>query len=344
MAQREGACKVVRFGGDLGAMLRAFGPGSGGKIIDASREEIPAKASWIDLEEPTEAEEALVEKCLGIDIPTQAELGEIEPSSRLYERDGALFMTISALTGVTEGEPTTVPIGFVLAKDRLVTIRYATPKPVLAFLGHAQREPGLVKDGPTALLRLLDALVDRLADELEVAAAEMESISAAVFARKLEARRIKADELTQRLTQVGRAQTLVARARYSAVTTGRMLSFLQGSGIWSDSRHHGLRDHLESIAVDTRALTEHASFLTDSLTFLLDATLGLISIEQNAAMKLFSWVAAVFLPPSVVAGFFGMNFHYFPALAWPPGSHAGLALMVLSAILPYAYFKWRRWI
>ncbi|MEO6432362.1 MAG: magnesium transporter CorA family protein [Sphingomicrobium sp.] len=325
-------------------MLRVFGPGCGGKIIDATREKIPAKASWIDLEEPTEAEEALVERCLGIDIPTHAELAEIEPSSRLYERDGALFMTISALTGVTEGEPTTVPIGFVLAGKRLVTVRHATPKPILAFLDHAQREPDLVKDGPTALLRLLDALVDRLADELEVAAAEMEVISTSVFARKLEARRIKADELTQRLTQVGRTQTLVARARYSAVTTGRMLSFLLGSGMWSEGKHRAQRNHLESIAVDARALTEHASFLTDSLTFLLDATLGLISIEQNAAMKLFSWVAAVFLPPSVVAGFFGMNFHYFPALAWAPGSHAGLIIMIGSAILPYAYFKWRRWI
>ena len=146
------------------------------------------------------------------------------------------------------------------------------------------------------------------------------------------------------MTQVGRAQTLVARARYSAVTTGRVLSFLLGSGVWADTKHSGLRDHLESIAVDARALSEHASFLTDSLTFLLDATLGLISIEQNAAMKLFSWVAAVFLPPSVVAGFFGMNFHLFPALNWDLGSHAGLLIMIASAVLPYAYFKWRRWI
>lgn len=325
-------------------MLRAFGPGAGGKIIDAAREKIPAKATWIDLEEATPAEEALVERCLGIGIPTQSELAEIEPSSRLYERDGALFMTLSALTGVTEGEPTTVPIGFVLAGNRLVTIRYATPKPVLAFLDHARREPTLVKDGPTALLRLLDALVDRLADELEVAAAEIDEISSAVFAKKLEARRINADELTARLTHVGRIQTLVARARYSAVTTGRVLSFLLGSGIWNDGKGRALRDHLESIAVDTRALTEHASFLTDSLTFLLDATLGLISIEQNAAMKLFSWVAAVFLPPTLIAGIYGMNFDYFPELQWHNGYYLSLALMLASAVLPYAYFKWRRWI
>lgn len=324
-------------------MLRAFGP-AGGKIIDAERDKIPANASWIDLEEPTAAEEALVERSLKIDVPTQAELAEIEPSSRLYERDGTLFMTISALTGVTEGEPTTVPIGFVLSGNKLVTLRYATPKPVLAFLSHAERESAVVKDGPTALLRLLDALVDRLADELEVAAAEMEAISGRVFSRNLEARRIPAEKLTALLTHVGRTQTLVARARYSAVTTGRMMSFLGGSGIWSDAANKARLAHLESLSADARALSEHASFLTDSLTFLLDATLGLISVEQNAAMKLFSWVAAVFLPPSVVAGFFGMNFHVFPALAWPMGSHAGLAIMIGSGILPYAYFKWRRWI
>lgn len=330
--------------GDLLAMLRAFGPGSGGKIIDPSREKIPAKATWIDLEEPTEAEEALVERCLGVDVPTHAELAEIEPSSRLFEREGSLFMTISALTGVTEGEPTTVPIGFVLSQDRLVTVRYATPKPVLAFLGHAQREPNLVKDGPTALVRLLDALIDRLADELEVAASEIDAISSLVFARDIDARRIPAEKLTALLTRIGKAQTLVARARYSAVTTSRMLSFLSGSGIWSGAKHRARIDHLASLSSDTRALTEHASFLTDNLTFLLDATLGLISIEQNAAMKLFSWAAIIFLPPTLIAGIYGMNFDYFPELKWHYGYYISLGLMLASAILPYAYFKWRRWI
>ena len=325
-------------------MLRAYGPTSKGHWIDPAKQKIPDDATWIDLENPTQEEEALVENCLGLDIPTQAELAEIEPSSRLYEREGSLFMTISALTGVTEGEPTTVPIGFVLSANRLVTVRYATPKPVLAFLGHAQREPSLVKDGPTVLLRLLDALIDRLADELEEAAAEMQRISALIFARDIEARRIPVEKLTSLLTRIGRAQTLVARARYSAVTTTRMLTFLSGSDRVVGAKEHAHWSHLSTLAADTRALTENCSFLTDNLTFLLDASLGLISIEQNAAMKLFSWAAVVFLPPTLIAGIYGMNFDYFPELDWHYGYFIALGLMLASAILPYLYFRWRRWI
>jgi len=141
-------------------MLRAYGPDCDGRTLNAEIEKIPDEATWIDLEEPTKEEERLVERCIGVNVPTQAEMAEIEPSSRLYERNGALYMTISALRGVDEAHPTTTPIGFVLAQNRLVTIRYATPKPVRTFENHARREPDLVRDGPTALIRLLDAIID----------------------------------------------------------------------------------------------------------------------------------------------------------------------------------------
>ena len=120
-------------------MLRTYGPDCDGRIIDAKTERIPDAAAWIDLEEPTREEEKLVEQCIGVNVPTQAEMAEIEPSSRLYERNGALYMTVSALRGVDEHLPTTTPIGFVLAGNRLVTIRYATPKPIRTFENHARR-------------------------------------------------------------------------------------------------------------------------------------------------------------------------------------------------------------
>ena len=148
-------------------MLRVYGTGCEGQLIDAKVERIPDEASWIDLEEPTHEEEKLVERCIGVNVPTQAEMAEIEPSSRLYEKNGTLYMTVSALRGVEEHLPSTTPIGFVLAGNRLVTIRYATPKPIRTFESHARREPDLVRDGPTALVRLIDAIVDRLADEID---------------------------------------------------------------------------------------------------------------------------------------------------------------------------------
>jgi magnesium transporter len=325
-------------------MLRTYGPGCDGEIIEPDSKKIPDGATWIDLDMPTPAEEDLVERCVKLDIPTQAEMAEIEPSSRLYERDGALYMTVSALRGVIEHHPTTTPIGFVLTPDRLVTVRYATPKPVASFIDHVRREPALARDATTVLVRMLDAIIDRLADELERLGADLEELSSQVFQSRIEERRIPAARLTALLTSIGREQTLLATIRYSAVSTSRMLSFLAGSKRLHEDQHQDLRHHLASMSNDVTSLAEHASFLAENLTFLLDASLGLISIEQNAAMKLFSWAAVVFLPPTLIAGIFGMNFHYIPELGSRNGFAISLGLMLASAVGPYLYFRRRGWI
>ena len=325
-------------------MLRSYGPGCDGSIVDAKNDRIPDGATGVDLEEPTREEEALVERCIHLNVPTQTEMAEIEPSSRLYERGGALYMTVSVLSGVVDGEPTTTPIGFVLADNRLVTIRYGTPKPVRVFSDHVRREPELARDAPTVLVRLLDAIIDRLADELEVLGGEIEHISAHIFHRKMDERRIPAARLTALLTRIGRAQTLLAKSRYSAVSMIRMLSFLSATSRFHEESERDVGNHLASLSADATSLSEHASFLSDNLTFLLDASLGLISIEQNAAMKLFSWAAVVFLPPTLIAGIFGMNFRFMPELSWHYGYPLSLAVMLASAIGPYLYFKVRGWI
>ena len=325
-------------------MLRIYGPGCDGSFVDAKIQKIPDEASWIDLEEPTRDEEELVERCIRVDVPTMDEMAEIEPSSRLYEQNGALYMTVSVLRGVDEDSPTTTPIGFVLAGNRLVTIRYATPKPIRTFENHARRDPELVRDGPTALIRLLDAIIDRLADEIERVSTTMEELSREIFQNSTQDRRIPVRKLTALLSRIGRVQTLLTKIRYSAVTTLRMLSFLGGSSRMHAQEHQEMRHHVSSLATDVTSLSEHASYLIDSLTFLLDASLGLISIEQNAAMKLFSWAAVVLLPPTLIAGIFGMNFHYIPELSWRYGFPLSLALMVATAIGPFLYFKRRGWI
>jgi magnesium transporter len=248
------------------------------------------------------------------------------------------------LYGVQDGDPTTTPISFVLTDNRLVTVRYATPKPVRAFAEHARRDPSLVKDAPTVLVRMLDAIIDRLADELENVSGEIEEISTNIFNKDMNQRRIPVARLTALLTRIGRTQTLLAKIRYSAVSTMRMLSFLSGSPRVHEEANAELRHHLASLTTDSTSLGEHASYLSDNLQFLLDASLGLISIEQNAAMKLFSWAAVVFLPPTLIAGIYGMNFHYFPELDWHFGYAISLGLMFASAVGPYLYFKWRGWI
>jgi magnesium transporter len=325
-------------------MLRAYGPGCDGSIVNASAQAIPDNATWIDLEEPTKEEEALVERCIQLNVPTHDEMSEIEPSSRLYERNGALYMTVSVLYGVVDGTPSTTPIGFVLSDNRLVTVRYATPKPVRAFEEHVRREPELARDASTVLVRLLDAIIDRLADELEGLSTELERISSHIFQGDLEDRRIPAARLTALLTRIGRAQTLLNKSRYSALSMTRLLSFLLGTHRMHEAANQEVRNHLDSLSTDINALSEHANFLTGNLQFLLDASLGLISIEQNAAMKLFSWAAIIFLPPTLVAGIYGMNFDHMPELHWLMGYPWALALIVATGILPYLYFKRRGWI
>src|SRR5438067_7982404 len=240
---------------DQARMLRTYGPGCDGSVVDSNLQKIPDEATWIDLEEPTHEEEELVERCIRVDVPTQAEMAEIEPSSRLYEKDGALYMTISALRGVDEEHPSTTPIGFVLAENRLVTIRYATPKPIRTFESHARRDPELVRDGGTALVRLLDATIDRLADEIERVSATMDELSQEIFQSRQDERRIPARKLTILLTRIGRVQTLLTKIRYSSVTTLRMLSFLGGSNRIHADEQKEVRHHVASLATDVTSLS-----------------------------------------------------------------------------------------
>ena len=196
----------------------------------------------------------------------------------------------------------------------------------------------------TVLVRLLDSIIDRLADELEGSGAEIEAISNRIFRREMDERRIPAARLTAMLTRIGRAQSLLAKIRETAVSTSRLLSFLGGSAPINEDANAAERKHLASLTTDVASLIDHSGFLADNLIFLLDAALGLISVEQNAGMKLFSWVALVFLPPTLIAGIFGMNFEYMPELKWPHGYPLSLALMAASAVLPLWYFKRRGWI
>jgi magnesium transporter len=297
----------------------------------------------MDLNQPTDDEEKLVEALVGHNIPTQQELSEIEPSSRLFERDGALYMTLSALRGVTEGAPTSTPIGFVLAENRLVTVRYASPTPIVAFAKHVRREPEIARNAMSVLVRLLDAIIDRLADELESSGSEIERISGHIFNKEPDDRRIPAARLTALLTRIGRAQSLLAKIRETAVSTARLLSFL-GANFPSAPKGAAGRAHVASLMNDITSLIDHSGFLADNLTFLLDAALGLISVEQNAAMKLFSWSALIFLPPTLIAGIYGMNFQHMPELNWLYGYPMAISLIVASAVLPMWFLKRRGWI
>ena len=325
-------------------MLRIFGPDCTPNPVDAGQlSTLPASAIWVDLFEPTPEEEALAEKLLGTNIPTREELSEIEPSSRFYQRQGITFLNMSVLYGVVDGHPDSDPIGFILNDKHLVTVRYIDPKPFIIFSEHVYADPEIASDSQTLFVRLLDAIVDRLADEFEVAGKDVEAISRQIFNhRGQRGQRNPELRLEALLMRIGKSQQLLAKLRETAVSTTRLLTFLISiDAIQEDVAN---RRHVESLIADAKALSDHSNFVGDNLTFLLDASLGLINLEQNLVMKIFSVFAVVFMPPTLIAGIYGMNFEHMPELKWLFGYPFALALILASAVIPLWIARRRGWL
>ncbi len=325
-------------------MLRVFGPTCEPAPVDAAHcKALPAGALWIDLLEPTRAEEALAEKLVGTNIPTREELAEIEPSSRLYQTKKATFMTMSVLCGIQDGHPSSEPVGFILTDKHLVSVRYIDPKPFVIFSEHVYADPELAEDARAVFVRLLDAIIDRLADEFEVAGQEIEAISRNIFVHHTHRSRAKPElRLEALLMRIGKAQQLLAKLRETSVSSTRLLTFLRSTDLLAGDAS-SLR-HVESLISDADALSDHSNFLGDNLVFLLDASLGLISLEQNNVMKIFSVFAVVFMPPTLIAGVYGMNFDHMPELKWLLGYPYALVLILASAVLPYLFARRKGWL
>ncbi len=297
---------------------------------------LPDDAVWIELVDPTRDEELAVEQAVGLDLPTREEMAEIEVSSRLYQENGATFMTASLICGADESHPVLGPVTFVLTGDRLVTIRYVQPKSFNAFATQAARQPELRRSGPLVFLTLLEAVVDRTADFLEKVSAEVEVTSRVIFdaSQKGGFRPI--------LTALARAQANNNMARESLVSLGRLLSFAELAG--QLEHDEAARHQLRSLERDVTSLAEHASYVSGNLTFLLDAALGLINIEQNEVTKIFSIAAVILLPPTLIATWYGMNFKHMPELNWPWAYPVAFLVSVVSAVAPYLWIKRKGWL
>jgi magnesium transporter len=303
---------------------------------------LPAETIWVDLLRPEGGEDARVEALIGAAVPTREEMQEIEASSRLYSENGARYMTATVLYGFDRDLPRLTPVTFILRGKTLVTVRYEEPKPFEMFSARVVREG---HDGActadAVFAELLEAIVDRLADVLERVSAEIDIVSGNIFSQypggRTSPRRYQ--DVMRRLGQKG---DLLSKARESLATLGRLVQFCGtervGTGLAAETR-----EQLRSIAGDVQSLSDHSNFLMNKVIFLLDSTVGLVSIQQNEIIKIFSVVAVIFLPPTLVASIYGMNYEYIPELQWKYGYLFALGLMLLSAILPYAFFKWKRW-
>jgi len=302
-------------------------------------------AIWYDLVSPSAAEDRFVETCLGISLPTREEAQEIEISSRLYSEDGAEFLTVTLVSGLDTEAPAKTPVTFVLKGDRLVTVRYTEPRPFAAVYSRLQRSPSATyANGELVMLSLVEAIIDRLADALENAGSEIDHISREVFRDRAATPTRQTRNLQGLIERIGRRGDLLTMARESLVSIARLATYHQTLEIEGRKHPKDVKARIKIIQRDVTSLSDHAAFLSTKINFMLDATLGLINLEQNQIIKIFSVAAVVFLPPTLVASIYGMNFDQMPELKWALGYPWALGLMVLSAILPFLYFKRRGWL
>lgn len=301
-------------------------------------------ALWIDLDNPTTAEEDAVEAALGIDIPTREDMQEIEISSRIYREDGVLFLTAQIVATLDARESEIGPVTFVVCPDRLVTVHYHHPGSLVHFAEWAARHDTPLATGTDAVLGLLESAVDRLADILEGEARRHDALSRAIFAAHRPSG--KGETLGAVLQRIGRAEDLNGKTSESLVTIQRLVDYLAVNADQPELKllSEDGRAEVRTLALDVRSLRETAATQSAKIRFLLDATLGVINIRQSDVIKIFSVVAFVFLPPTLIASIYGMNFEYMPELAWPWGYPMALGMMVVSALVPYMLFRWKKWL
>jgi magnesium transporter len=317
----------------------------GGALVKRAEPAAMKDAVWLDLVNPTKDEDLLVERTLSISVPTREEMSEIEASSRLYQEGGAYYMTALVLHQADmQGEPPVgTPVTFALANNHLVTVRYAEPRAFPIFVSRAQKKDAACMTGAAVLMGLLEAIIDREADRVERIQGEVDKLSQTIFAGKKRGERTRTRRFDVTIQMIGREGELTSRSRECMLTLDRLLTYL--AHIMSERGDEKLlRARVKTASRDVQSLADHIGYLSTKITFLLDATLGMISNEQNSIIKIFSVLAVTLMPPTLVGTVYGMNFKHMPELEWAWGYGWALALMAVSAVLPWVYFKRKGWL
>jgi magnesium transporter len=320
----------------------------GEQPTDLAHGSLPAEAAWIDMLRPEPDEIAFVRRTAGLDVPSIEELSEIESSSRLRSKAGALYLSAPLVFRADSDQPLTTPVGFVLTRERLITVRFEEFQSFTNFTTHDLASESDPLSSGAVFAGLMDAITDRFADILENIASELDELSHRLFrspATQTGRRRPPAREsadLRIILRRIGHSGDLASKIRDSLLGIGRIVPFVATHAAeWLPPE---IKLRLDTVRSDTTSLSDYDMHIVNKVQLLLDATLGLINIEQNNIIKVLTIVSVVGIPPTLIASMYGMNFKGMPEYDWSWGYPYGLAMIVLSAILPIAWFKWRGWI
>ena len=314
------------------------------QVVDLTATTIASDVVWIEMIKPGAGEIGFVERSTGLSIPSIADLSEIESSSRLRAEKDALYLSAPLVFRGPSGDVETTSVGFVLSQAHLITVCFET----LTAFGDGKEPLHAGHSGAEAFASLVEAIVDRLADSLEHIASELDALSHRLFhtganerARKRRPAREDAD-LRAILRRVGRGGDFASKIRDSLLGVGRIIPYVATlAAPWLPAE---VKPRLETLRQDIGSLNDYDAHLSNKVQLLLDMSLGLINVEQNNIIKVLTIVSVVGVPPTLVASMYGMNFRHMPELEWAWGYPYGLALIVLSAIVPVAWFKWRGWL
>jgi magnesium transporter len=306
-------------------------------------ESFPPDSIWIDLLNPTAQEDKKVEQHLGISIPTREEMHDLEPSEIIYTENNAQYMTARIICQSETIVPKLADVTFILTETALVTVRYDEPGAFQIFLNRATK-PGGCGIKPEAVLDgLIEAIVDRAAEVLRGVGDKIDEASRRIFSGR--GQDVEQGSAYQGVIQkIGQYEHIISNVRESMVSVERVLLFLSANYARPKKSQSGFAAEWRSAVRDVQAIEEHATFLSNKLQFMMDATLGLVSIEQNKIIKLFSVVAVALMPPTLIASIYGMNFKAMPELEWAYGYPMAIGLMILFAVLPYLFFRWKKWL
>ncbi|MDB5767638.1 MAG: corA [Collimonas fungivorans] len=291
---------------------------------------------WVDLTEPNDQERAWVKSIYGVTLPGEDEVKDIEASARYYEAEnGDLHLRTDFLFEEDDGPSSTVTVAFILARNILFSV-HGEDLPVFRLVRmRARSRPGSIGDYKDVLLDLYQTDAEYSADALEGVYKQLDEVSQRVLQKKL-----TDQAAAEALSAMAHEEDLNGRIRRNMMDTRRAVSFLMRGRLLSVDQFEDARQILR----DIESLDGHTAFLFDKINFLMDATVGFININQNKIIKIFSVASVAFLPPTLIASIYGMNFRFMPEFEWHMGYPLALVLMVASAITPFWYFRRRGWL
>jgi magnesium transporter len=304
-------------------------------------------AIWIDLVNPTREEDLTIERHLKIAVPTRDDMGDIEESSRFYVENGALYLIAPLLHAMDTDKPTISPISFILKDRLLISVRYCEPRSFANYIARATK-PGnelLIRDcrGSSVLLGILESATDRLADILQRVANELDEAGNSIFRSEEQSGSISNRAFRAQIRRLGGQGDFLSKVRESLGGIDRLCVYL-AANLRQAKGEKDLRSWIKSIDRDVQSLENHVDFLSNKITFLMDTMVGLISVEQNAIIKIFAVASVALMPPTLIASIYGMNFTVMPELQWPWGYPLALIAMVVATIVPIMIFRWRGWL